>query len=551
MSSIYRKYRPQTFAEMVGQNHIKLTLESELEQGSFVHAYLFCGPRGLGKTTAARLFAKSVNCENRQNGQSEPCNKCQSCLAVMNGKSLDLMEIDAASHTGVDNVRENIIENTRFAPHKSKYKVFIIDEVHMLSISAFNALLKTLEEPPSHVIFILCTTELHKVPETIISRCQRFDFKKVPVVEMIRRLKRITQNEGIKLEDEIYNVIAYRSEGCMRDAEVILGQILSLGGSKISKEQAALVIPMSEIKLVLELVDLLVHGNLSASLDLVNQLVEEGVNLTAFNKELIEFLRKLLLVKVGVGKTGFFDFDSYIEKQINIIINLADAGSLLKMINSFLLAGYDLKSASIVQLPLELAIMKICGTESANPVNLSRPASPVSFGRPANPAIEPEKVKSLRHLSAETLKHKSIEVPEQEAVDKESKVDFERISSQWVNVVRASHKKSRDLTFINERMVWPVKAIGGALEIGFTYDLHKNRFETNSNKMLFEEALYEITGSKINVIAKTLKPSEIADFEIARASDEAKNQQLNNTKVTDDNILEHVLDSFGGEVVEE
>src|SRR3989339_1919745 len=191
MSTLYRKYRPQKFSELIGQNHIKITLQHELERGEIGHAYLFCGPRGLGKTTTARLFAKAVNCVNRKDGESEPCNKCNSCTSIMTGNSVDMIEIDAASHTSVDNVRENIIENARFTPTSSKYKVFIIDEVHMLSISAFNALLKTLEEPPAHAIFILCTTELHKVPETIVSRCQHFDFKKVAPAEAIKRLKMI------------------------------------------------------------------------------------------------------------------------------------------------------------------------------------------------------------------------------------------------------------------------------------------------------------------------------------------------------------------------
>src|SRR3989344_7401849 len=166
--TLYRKYRPQTFAELVGQNHIKLTLESELSNGTLAHAYLFSGPRGLGKTTTARLLAKAVNCLNRMSTESEPCNHCASCEETMNGRTLDVIEIDAASHTGVDNVRENIIEHSRFAPTSRKYKVFIIDEVHMLSTSAFNALLKTLEEPPAHVLFVLATTELRKVPQTII-----------------------------------------------------------------------------------------------------------------------------------------------------------------------------------------------------------------------------------------------------------------------------------------------------------------------------------------------------------------------------------------------
>ena len=187
MSTLYRKYRPQTFGEVVNQNHVKITLQNEIQAGKIAHAYLFCGPRAVGKTTIARVFAKAVNCTNRKEGDFEPCNKCDNCQSIFDGRNLDVIEIDAASHTGVDNVRENIIASARVAPSNYKYKVFIIDEIHMLSASAFNALLKTMEEPPAHAIFILCTTEVHKVPTTIISRCQRFDFKRIGVSEITKK----------------------------------------------------------------------------------------------------------------------------------------------------------------------------------------------------------------------------------------------------------------------------------------------------------------------------------------------------------------------------
>ncbi len=191
--AIYIKYRPALFEDLVGQNHIKVTLQNEIENNRIAHAYLFSGPRGVGKTTTARLLAKAINCEDKKT--TEACDKCSFCKEINAKRSMDVIEIDAASHTGVDNVRENIIENSRFTPQHLKYKVFIIDEVHMLSLSAFNALLKTLEEPPEHVIFILATTEIHRVPETIISRCQRFDFKRVNIDDLISRLKYIAGKE--------------------------------------------------------------------------------------------------------------------------------------------------------------------------------------------------------------------------------------------------------------------------------------------------------------------------------------------------------------------
>src|SRR3989344_2859727 len=194
-TSLYRTYRPKTFGEVIGQDHVKKTIQNELAQNRIAHAYLFSGPRGLGKTTMARLLAKAVNCQNRGGGEREPCTRCGACDEVTRGNSLDVLEIDAASHTGVDNVRESIVNTARFTPTSRRYKVFIIDEVHMLSTSALNALLKTLEEPPAHALFVLCTTEIHRLPQTIISRCQRFDFRKVGRPELIERLKSLVSQE--------------------------------------------------------------------------------------------------------------------------------------------------------------------------------------------------------------------------------------------------------------------------------------------------------------------------------------------------------------------
>src|SRR3989339_413240 len=279
MSTLYRKYRPQSFSDLVGQNHVKITLEHEIESNKIAHAYIFCGPRGVGKTTVARVLAKSLNCLRRKDGEHDPCGECDSCREITAGRSLDIIEIDAASHTGVDNVRENVIAVSRIAPTRYRYKVFIIDEAHMLSTPAFNALLKVLEEPPANVVFVLCTTEIHKIPATIISRCQRFDFRRLGTPDMMKKLKFIVNKEKIKIDDKILSAIARQSEGHMRDAESLLGQVVSIGGKEISAEEADLVIPRSDLGEALGLIGFLAKKDAGRAIELINKSAEEGVQL--------------------------------------------------------------------------------------------------------------------------------------------------------------------------------------------------------------------------------------------------------------------------------
>src|SRR3989339_1561754 len=282
MPTIYRKYRPQTFAEIAGQEHITKTIASEIASGKIAHAYLFSGPRGVGKTTLARLIAKSLNCQNRAEGAFEPCNTCSSCTETTDGRNIDVIEVDAASHTQVDNVRENIIENAQFKPTRGKYKIFIIDEVHMLSNSSFNALLKTLEEPPAHCIFILATTEVHKILPTIVSRCQRFAFQKIPYELMKTRLEEICASEEIAVDKHVLDRIINKSDGCLRDAESLLGQIFSLNIKKITMADTAIILPASDATTVLQFITYLWQKQAGLAIELLQRLVTDGVNLEQF-----------------------------------------------------------------------------------------------------------------------------------------------------------------------------------------------------------------------------------------------------------------------------
>ena len=281
--SLYRKYRPEVFADVVGQEHVEKTLINAISEGAVAHAYLFCGPRGTGKTTSARLLAKALLCESAQNGQ--PDGACPQCLEIAQGTHPDVFELDAASRTGVDNVREEIIGRVGFAPTRGRFKVYIIDEVHMLSTAAFNALLKTLEEPPEHVVFVLCTTDPHKVPETIQSRCQRFDFRRFSVEEIVGYLERISKGEGFEYEPEALEFIAAKSAGGMRDATTALEQVGVYTEGKITLDEATRMFGQIDIAALFEIAGYIARRDTPSCFVWINDLVGRGVDLAQFARD--------------------------------------------------------------------------------------------------------------------------------------------------------------------------------------------------------------------------------------------------------------------------
>src|SRR3989344_2702245 len=545
--TLYRKYRPQTFAEVVGQNHIKTTIQSELENGKIAHAYLFSGPRGLGKTTMARLLAKAVNCLKRKDDQSEPCNACDACQEVITSRSLDVIEIDAASHTGVDNVRENIINHSRFTPTSRKYKVFIIDEVHMLSISAFNALLKTLEEPPAHAIFILCTTEIHKLPQTIISRCQRFDLRKVSLKDLKARLEKIAQAEGKKIEGEVLINIARHSEGCVRDAESLLGKIFTLG-DKITSEQAEIILPRSDFQQLASFLNFIIENNSSAAIQLINNLVEDGVDLQIFTENLLEFLRKILLLKVSGSLSDFgLELDEQSQQSAEELSGRFDYNKMIAAIELFIAKRQEIKSALIQQFPLEVAVIQLTeellpvkdsddGDDRANGSQLE--ATDVSRTKKVKEKIKNKLayLKPKRHQAEFTplanidLKPENVEevkidmASPDDKLNEKKTVKFSKVKDSWREIVTKLLEENYTLSSLL-KISEPLKCEGNVLELAVTNKFYYDRLANFKNKLLVEKIISDVLKLEVKlkpVIRDEVTPMPLELDGLNSGSDEIK-----------------------------
>lgn len=498
--ALYRKWRSQTFDEVVGQEHVTTTLLNALREERVAHAYLFAGPRGTGKTSTARILAKALNCTDEK---SRPCNRCSHCTAINEGRMLDLIEIDAASNNSVDDIRE-LREKVGFQPSESRYKVYIIDEVHMLSASAFNALLKTLEEPPPYARFVLATTEPHRIPATVLSRCQRFDFRRIPVAEIAAHLTHIAGEEGFEVQEPAIFAIARSAQGCMRDAVSLLDQMTSYGAAAsagerqaISLEQVQQVLGSVAGETVAAFVDALAAKNVSSGLALIHDLLLQGGSLNEFAAQVIEHLRGVMLLQM-VDDTALLedsapDTVQIMRKQASEIGN---ADTLLA-IKRFSQAMTELKGGFQPQLPLELALVELIeGVQQPAPL----PAPAQSETRAASPA-PPPRAQTTAQPNACPSRSPVSEETSAAPLDAEA---MQRLRDRWgefMNAVRdrCGHKQQASLRSIRDL------AIGGdAVAIAFGNNTFSQKMISEAKtKDAVSGILADILGQQITLICQS------------------------------------------------
>jgi len=500
----YRKWRSQTLAEVVGQEPITQTLRNALSRGRISHAYLFCGPRGTGKTSTARILAKAVNCLT--NGRGEPCNNCAMCQAVTEGHALDVIEIDAASNTGVDDIR-SLREKVNYAPNQARYKVYIIDEVHMLSNSAANALLKTLEEPPPHVIFVLVTTEAHKILPTIMSRCQRFDFRRLSQADIITNLTRICQAEGIQIETTAMRLIARSATGSMRDALNLLEQLMTYYGAEIGLRQAQATLGVTGDWRAKELVKHIVNVDISAGIATINSVNSDGLDLRQFNRELVEYLRALLLIKTGANEA--VDFTTEDIAEVKALAGQASLDQILKATRLFgqLELGFDNYST----LPLELALVD----SILSPEEKTVPAKPAESPKPAMDEMRPPpEVASLPSAPAYPANERttppvtrprpatlSTPAPAPAVVSAASPLEagtaVERLKLNWKQVIDqapADTRRTPALAILRSAGVRPVTVENNVVCLAFRHHIHKELIEKIENQRVTEKIISNFLG---------------------------------------------------------
>jgi len=509
--ALYRVYRPQSFNDVVGQQHIIKTLQNALVQEKFSHAYLFSGPRGTGKTTAAKILAKAVNCEKAP--IAEPCNECATCRGITDGSISDVIEIDAASNNGVDEIRD-IRDKVKYAPSAVRYKVYIIDEVHMLSIGAFNALLKTLEEPPAHVIFILATTEPHKIPLTIISRCQRFDFKRISPEDIVYRMKEVLGSEELEVSEDALYEIAKASEGGMRDALSLLDQSISYSTDKVSLEDVLSITGAVSQSFIVKIVQAIFNKNIVEALDCVESLIKNGKDPARFVEDLIFYYRDVLLYQASEENAYLLE-KAAVNEEFKELSSKMDSAFIYKVIAELNQTQQEMKWSNHPRVLLEVALVKLAQSstnqESALPYQdilqkmnqmeaelQQLKEKGIQVDHTAQ-AVQTEKKQTRQSRS----QYKTPVGKVNEVLKNATRQNLETIKRSWaqvLDILKQQNKASHAALLSNSE---PVASSDQSFILKFKYEIHCKMASENNNNVRdnLENILYTLIGSKREMVA--------------------------------------------------
>ena len=542
--ALYRVYRPKNFSDVIGQEHIVRTLKNQIENNNVGHAYLFCGTRGTGKKSTAKIFSRAVNCTNLHN--DEPCNECENCREILEDKTMDVVEIDAASNNSVDDIRE-LRENVKYSPAKAKYKVYIIDEVHMLSQGAFNALLKTLEEPPSYVIFILATTEPHKIPATILSRCQRFDFKRVTVKDISFRMRYICEKEGIEADEKALNLIARNSQGALRDALSILDQCISFEGNKISYNDVIELLGSVNIEQLFDLAESIIKEDTRKSLQILNDFIIWGKDVRNLVNDLIDHFRNLMVCKIS---NDLDEIISLPEETIDLLKQQAetiDTNNLIRILNILSEAQDGMKISSNPRVLMEVTMMKI-----AQPMFDESKEALIKRIENLEQKIESGNIK-VNHISTNQTVDNFNENNQQNnnTVEKQEdeNIEYENLKGDDIKLVEKSWKKilqkmKEDKNQVIRALLQDVDSFNiseDTLYIIFTdnYSFAKSRLDSPATIQYVEKVIREVLNRSFSV--KIALKSQLSNLN-TQIKKEDKGEQILKNIVSED-ILE-VKDSI-------
>ena len=498
-----RKWRPQKFEDVVGQEHITTTLRNAILNNRIAHAYIFAGPRGVGKTTTARILAKSLNCLNQQNG--EPCNECDMCKSFQNSQSLDVIEIDGASNRRIEEIR-TLRESVKYAPSKGQYKVYIIDEVHMLTTESFNALLKTLEEPPEHTLFIFATTDIHKVPLTIISRCQRFDFRRIELNTIKSLLKQIADAEKISIDDKSLTLIAKKADGALRDAQSLFDQVISFCGDNVESTILNKMLNLIDEDIYFNISDAIINKEFTTAFEVSQRIYDNGWNFIDFLNGLIEHFRNIMTVVIKQDTSLVEAADVYMGKYLSYKDSFSE-GDLLRILAFLNKTQYELKSAQNQRLKIEISLCHMIGLErtstitellskvggSGGSVNFSQSSTAQSRINPVQTKAKPVASNELSNLSASEVKVPEVKsfVPPSATAD----ADFSTIVSKWKGFVEnVRSEKFFGSLLINSD---PVDFVANKLQILVEHP--EDSHILSENKAYLDKKTEEIFGKKIEL----------------------------------------------------